>query len=54
MAQENVKKVEEDETDDISEPEDPLTLQRDAKDWKVATPLTMSMTISMMRMGYFN
>jgi len=30
-----VKKVDEDEEDEISEPEDPMMLQRDAKDWKV-------------------
>ena len=35
QAQENVKKVEDDDTGEISEPEDPLMLQRDAKDWKV-------------------
>lgn len=35
QAQENVKKVEDDDGGDISEPEDPLMLQRDAKDWKV-------------------
>ncbi|EED14267.1 ribosome associated DnaJ chaperone Zuotin, putative [Talaromyces stipitatus ATCC 10500] len=34
QAQKNVKKVDEDEDDEISEPEDPLMLQRDAKDWK--------------------
>ncbi|KAK2783194.1 hypothetical protein FQN52_000408 [Onygenales sp. PD_12] len=34
LAQENVKKVEEEEADEISEPEDPIMLQRDAKDWK--------------------
>ncbi|KZZ92302.1 ribosome associated DnaJ chaperone Zuotin [Ascosphaera apis ARSEF 7405] len=33
-AQENVKKVEDNEDDEISEPEDPIMLQRDAKDWK--------------------
>jgi DnaJ family protein C protein 2 len=27
--------VEDDEDDEISEPEDPMMLQRDAKDWKV-------------------
>lgn len=37
QAQENVKKVEEDDAGEISEPEDPLMLQRDAKDWKVYT-----------------
>jgi DnaJ homolog subfamily C member 2 len=34
QAQERAKKVEEDDDSDISEPEDPLMLQRDAKDWK--------------------
>ncbi|KZF22683.1 DnaJ-domain-containing protein [Xylona heveae TC161] len=34
QAQENVKKVEEDDADDLSEPEDPVMLQRDPKDWK--------------------
>ncbi|KAI4283983.1 MAG: hypothetical protein L6R38_001776 [Xanthoria sp. 2 TBL-2021] len=34
QAQENVKKVEDEDADDISEPEDPLMLGRDAKDWK--------------------
>ncbi|KAI9781248.1 MAG: hypothetical protein M1816_002431 [Peltula sp. TS41687] len=34
QAQENVKKVEEDDSGDISEAEDLLMLQRDAKDWK--------------------
>ncbi|KAL2368280.1 DnaJ like subfamily C member 2 [Blastomyces gilchristii SLH14081] len=34
QAQENVKKIEEEEVDEISEPEDPIMLQRDAKDWK--------------------
>lgn len=34
QAQENVKKVEDDDSGDISEPEDQLMLQRDAKDWK--------------------
>lgn len=36
-AQRNVKKVEEDDAGEISEPEDPVMLQRDAKDWKVST-----------------
>ena len=36
QAQENVKKVEDDDSGEISEPEDPLMLQRDAKDWKVS------------------
>ncbi|KAL4867613.1 hypothetical protein BDV12DRAFT_171015 [Aspergillus spectabilis] len=34
QAQQNVKKTEEDEDEDISEDEDPMMLQRDAKDWK--------------------
>ncbi|KAL2258668.1 hypothetical protein VTK26DRAFT_7957 [Humicola hyalothermophila] len=34
QAQERAKKVEEDNESDISEPEDPIMLQRDAKDWK--------------------
>lgn len=37
QAQENVKKVEDDDAGDISEPEDPLMLHRDAKDWKVCS-----------------
>jgi DnaJ family protein C protein 2 len=35
QAAENVKKVEDTDDGDISETEDPLMLQRDAKDWKV-------------------
>ena len=35
QAQENVKKIEDEDAGEISEPEDPLMLQRDAKDWKV-------------------
>jgi DnaJ family protein C protein 2 len=35
QAQENVKKIEDDDSGEISEPEDPVMLQRDAKDWKV-------------------
>src|ERR1700747_2668272 len=35
QAQENVKKVEDDDSGEISEPEDPMMLSRDAKDWKV-------------------
>merc|ERR1712098_672533 len=34
QAQENVKKVEDDDSGEISEPEDPSMLLRDAKDWK--------------------
>lgn len=30
------KKVEDDDVGDISEPEDPMMLQREAKDWKVS------------------
>jgi len=36
QAQENVKKVEDDDAGEISEPEDPQMLLRDAKDWKVS------------------
>lgn len=35
QAQETVKKVEDDGDGEISEPEDPMMLSRDAKDWKV-------------------
>jgi len=35
QAQHNVKKVEDDDAGEISEPEDPSMLLRDAKDWKV-------------------
>jgi DnaJ homolog subfamily C member 2 len=35
QAQERAKKVEEDDDSEISEPEDPMMLQREAKDWKV-------------------
>lgn len=35
QAQERAKKIEQDDDSEISEPEDPLMLQRDAKDWKV-------------------
>ncbi|KAF6815494.1 DnaJ domain-containing protein [Colletotrichum musicola] len=38
QAQEAATKVENDEDSDISEPEDPMMLQRDAKDWKVSRP----------------
>ncbi len=37
QAQENVKKVEDDDSGEISEPEDPMMLSRDAKDWKVSS-----------------
>lgn len=35
QAQERAKNVEEDEDSEMSEPEDPMMLQREAKDWKV-------------------
>ena len=35
QASANVKPVEEEDPDDVDEPEDPLMLQREAKDWKV-------------------
>ncbi|KAF1348722.1 DnaJ domain-containing protein [Delphinella strobiligena] len=34
QAEKHVKKIEDDDAGDISEPEDPAMLQRDAKDWK--------------------
>jgi hypothetical protein len=37
QAQERAKKVEDDDDSDISEPEDSMMLQRDAKDWKVSS-----------------
>ena len=40
QAQENVKKVEDDDAGEISEPEDPSMLLRDAKDWKVRLHIT--------------
>lgn len=36
QAQNNVKKTETEEDDDISEDEDPMMLAREAKDWKVS------------------
>lgn len=35
QAQESAKKVEEDDDSELSEPEDPMMLQREARDWKV-------------------
>jgi DnaJ family protein C protein 2 len=35
QAQVNAKKVEDEDDGEISEPEDPMMLSRDAKDWKV-------------------
>lgn len=37
QAQQTVKKVEDDDSGEISEAEDPMMLSRDAKDWKVST-----------------
>ena len=34
-----MKKVEEDDSGEISEPEDPMMLSRDPKDWKVLLQL---------------
>ncbi|KAL8965977.1 MAG: hypothetical protein Q9183_003589 [Haloplaca sp. 2 TL-2023] len=42
QAQENVKKTEDDDVGDISEPENELMLGRDAKDWKTTTPSSAS------------
>jgi DnaJ family protein C protein 2 len=39
QAQENAKKVEDEDSGEISEPEDPIDLARDAKDWKVGLQL---------------
>ena len=36
QAQESAKKVEDEDDGEISEPEDPMMLQREAKDWKVS------------------
>lgn len=47
QAQENVKKVEDEDADDISEPEDPLMLGRDAKDWKVDRPVDRADPLSL-------
>jgi hypothetical protein len=41
QAQENVKKVEDDDLGEISEAEDPMMLARDAKDWKVFQPFDL-------------
>ena len=41
QAQENVKKVEDDDAGEISEPEDQMMLQRDAKDWKVRSAISV-------------
>src|ERR1700753_4125677 len=52
QAQENVKKVEEDEDGEISEPDDPLMLHRDAKDWKVS--LDWSINLQKLILGLQN
>ena len=36
QAQEKAKKTEDEDDGEISEPEDPMMVQRDAKDWKVS------------------
>src|SRR4030081_1974336 len=43
QAQENVKKDEDDDSGEISEPEDPMMLSRDAKDWKVRFRICLKM-----------
>jgi DnaJ family protein C protein 2 len=40
QAQESAKNVEDAEESEMSEPEDPMMLQREAKDWKVRRNLT--------------
>jgi DnaJ homolog subfamily C member 2 len=45
QAQSKVKKIEEDDSGEISEPEDPLMLQRDAKDWRVCCQFTGSLVL---------
>lgn len=42
QAQERVKKTEDDDAGEISEPEDPVMLARDAKDWKVRLYLLLT------------
>lgn len=54
QAQENVKKVEDDDGGDISEPEDPLMLQRDAKDWKVIFALISSPPLPRPSLTFFS
>lgn len=43
-----MKKVEQEEDDEISEPEDPIMLQRDAKDWKVCIHSFISFPIPLL------
>lgn len=40
QAQESAQKIEKDDESDASEPEDPMMLQREAKDWKVRISLS--------------
>lgn len=57
QAQENVKKVEDDDAGEISEPENPLMLQRDAKDWKVLLrfPLSIDFLVAyLLHLRFFN
>lgn len=44
QAQANVKKVEDEDPDDIDEPEDPVMLQREAKDWKASCTALLYVT----------
>lgn len=46
QAQESAKKIEKDDESDVSEPEDPMMLQREAKDWKVSNQLISSVFYS--------
>ena len=46
QAQEAAKKIEKDDDSDISEPEDPMMLQREAKDWKVSASLSTFCLVS--------
>ena len=41
-----MKKVEDDDVGEISEPEDPMMLQRDAKDWKVRSCYNIALILS--------
>ena len=45
QASENVKKVEDDDSGEISEAEDPMMLSRDAKEWKVGSFLSITSAI---------
>ena len=48
QAQESVKRVEDDDGGEISEREDPLMLQRDAKDWKVRFKRSLEAIVSVL------